>query len=200
MEEKLAAKKELLVSAKSVRTRNKRYLFLKKRLSAWQIAGIALVILGLCCKSWKSFQEIFHKEDASKEFEPDYESQEKGGDIFAILFLLLGTIFHSLTNVVNQKLLTKDEDRIPPATLSAIIGAISVGGYLMYILGMHSPPYAVHYRHDRKKLHRVASRSMYEQRIWYLEPCICICTRSDRVLHREAERARARPPTQRSIP
>ena len=60
-----------------------------------------------------------------------------GGDqLYGSIWILTGTILHSLTNVVNQKLLQNaapDAVKIEPESLCHIIGAWSVLAWVVYI-------------------------------------------------------------------
>ena len=55
-----------------------------------------------------------------------------GTDFIGAGFILLGTILHSLTNVVNEKFL--DDDDLPPMSLCHIVGTQSILLYIGYFL------------------------------------------------------------------
>ena len=117
------------------------WLWLGKKLNRFQLIGMALVLSGLFCKSKPAIEAIFESSDSST----SGGSSSGGGGaesigFLPILLLLTGTIFHSLTNVVNQKLLTvSSSEPIPPASLSAIIGVVSVVFYTFYYLIVVNP-------------------------------------------------------------
>jgi len=146
------AMKSVLYTSGTVWSALLAYFLLKKKLNWLQITGMIVVVVGLYCKGYKSFEEMKKADGAA------------GGmnQLLGALIIIAGTVLHSLTNVVNQKLLTAvvqeeiteivvDEatgaerevgtgkfrerkvEKIEPESLCHIIGFWSLLAYVLYV-------------------------------------------------------------------